>query len=37
MLAGSSGSETPEVHEVPMVIQDFYHVLGAFQNVSPLF
>src|SRR5882672_11968700 len=27
----------PEVREVPMVVQDFYRVLGAFQNVSPLF
>src|SRR5882672_6227977 len=24
-----------EVHEVPMVVQDLYHVLGSFQNVSP--
>ena len=26
-----------EVHEVLMFIEDLYHVLGPFQNVSPLF
>src|SRR5882672_8036738 len=27
----------PEVCEVPMVVQNLYHVLGSFKNVSPLF
>src|SRR5882724_882724 len=28
---------SPEVCEVPMVIQDLYGVFGSFNNVSPLF
>ena len=26
-----------EVHEVPVVIQELYHVLSPFQDVSPFF
>jgi len=37
VLAGVQVLRLPEVREVPMVIQDFYCVLCAFQNVSPLF